>query len=95
MSVPDVVSVYDDARVHAAAVTRDYICHPRLGRALGRPYAFVDGAADRVAPVIDYRTLVGVRGPLVILDNVKVCVASGATSQTCSFLLGVPVPEIR
>lgn len=34
---------------HVAAVTRDYIVHPRL----------------------DYRTVKGVNGPLVILDNVK------------------------
>eukprot|EP01100_Stratorugosa_tubuloviscum_P012569 TRINITY_DN5_c1_g1_i1.p1 TRINITY_DN5_c1_g1~~TRINITY_DN5_c1_g1_i1.p1 ORF type:complete len:498 (-),score=270.72 TRINITY_DN5_c1_g1_i1:132-1625(-) len=34
---------------HIAAITRDYIIHPRL----------------------EYRTVVGVNGPLVILDNVK------------------------
>jgi len=52
MATPDVVSVYERSKaamVHAAAVTRDYICQPKL----------------------DYRTLIGVKGPLVILDNVK------------------------
>lgn len=44
-----VVSLYEDAAIHKAAVTRDYIADPRL----------------------DYRTVIGVKGPLVILDNVK------------------------
>eukprot|EP00474_Spongospora_subterranea_P009304 CRZ09762.1 hypothetical protein [Spongospora subterranea] len=49
MAVPDVVSVYEGAAIHAAAAIRDYVCQPRL----------------------DYRTVTGVRGPLIILDNVK------------------------
>eukprot|EP01106_Pelomyxa_sp_JSP_P006583 TRINITY_DN2062_c0_g1_i15.p1 TRINITY_DN2062_c0_g1~~TRINITY_DN2062_c0_g1_i15.p1 ORF type:complete len:183 (-),score=42.41 TRINITY_DN2062_c0_g1_i15:56-604(-) len=36
-------------KVHASAVTRDYIVNPRL----------------------DYRTVTGVNGPLVILENIK------------------------
>eukprot|EP00475_Leptophrys_vorax_P028111 TRINITY_DN4047_c0_g2_i1.p1 TRINITY_DN4047_c0_g2~~TRINITY_DN4047_c0_g2_i1.p1 ORF type:complete len:475 (-),score=103.58 TRINITY_DN4047_c0_g2_i1:205-1629(-) len=45
----ETVSLYEQAAVHAAAVTRDYIVHPR----------------------IDYRTVIGVKGPLVVLDKVK------------------------
>lgn len=43
------INTAEAARLHAAAVCRDYIVEPR----------------------IDYRTVSGVNGPLVILDNVK------------------------
>lgn len=44
------------------AVTRDYVVKPRLGVLSIHLFTLC----------IDYRTVVGVNGPLVILDNVKV-----------------------
>lgn len=46
-------------QVHKAAVTRNYAIEPRIG------------FYDLLIP--DYRTVSGVNGPLVILDQVKVC----------------------
>ena len=47
--------------VNAAAAMRDYYVEPRLGMEL-----FVDEWQ------LDYRTISGVNGPLVVLENVKV-----------------------
>ena len=47
--------------VNAAAAMRDYYVEPRLGREL------LVGDWQ-----LDYRTISGVNGPLVVLENVKV-----------------------
>ena len=52
--------------IHKAAVTRDYIKQPRLSKITLRNYP------SRVHFILlAYKTVVGVNGPLVILDNVK------------------------
>lgn len=58
----------DGSAIHAAAVTRDYIVEPRMSN-------FNNQDSVEIS-FLDYRTVSGVNGPLVILDNVKVCCLS-------------------
>ena len=51
--------------MHAAAVCRNYSLHPRLGKlAHSAKISFC-------LIIVDYRTVAGVNGPLVIVDHVK------------------------
>ena len=52
-------------RTNSAAVTRDYIAKPRLGR------EFSFGTSTMLIDFAEYKTVSAVNGPLVILDNVK------------------------
>ena len=60
--------------VNAAAAMRDYYVEPRLGR-------FLAGGSE----TLDYRTISGVNGPLVVLENVKV-----GERCACVIFLGTP-----
>lgn len=53
--------------VHKAAVTRDYIKQPRLSKSSSNCIDLFITLVHLLA----YKTVVGVNGPLVILDNVK------------------------
>jgi len=53
--------------IHKAAVTRDYIKQPRLSK----PYKKINKSLYLMIYSLAYKTVVGVNGPLVILDNVK------------------------
>lgn len=71
------------AALHYAAITRDYAIQPRLGKP--QPLQsrfhfilplFILSFFSSSCCCLDYRTVSGVNGPLVILDNVKVSLLS-------------------
>ena len=74
-----------DSREHALAVTRDYISQPRLselpaankafsakGRIISPFLSFPSSFSPPLCTHTAYKTVSGVNGPLVILDQVKV-----------------------
>ena len=57
--------------LHKAAVTRDYIKQPRLSKTHTKQKRKSITILILIVYLLAYKTVVGVNGPLVILDNVK------------------------
>jgi V-type H+-transporting ATPase subunit B len=76
------LSAREAFELHKSAVTRDFVAKPRLGMldssSMGNaPFTSILTVVILtptfpLSSLLDYRTVTGVNGPLVILDNVKV-----------------------
>lgn len=75
LTTGDIVKKYEGSDPAVAAALRDYAVEPTLGVCLACLPRLPHRATRRcLLPGLcaDYRTIQGVNGPLVILDNVKV-----------------------
>lgn len=80
MPIDPRLSAQEVFEIHKAAVTRDFVAKPRLGKVLEWLFCSITRKKWWLEHLltffvaVDYNTVSGVNGPLVILDNVKACI---------------------